>query len=551
MSNRAVVTMCRGEEFEKLAELTHPTIKAYADKIDADFVVIRDKKISTKFFHYEKFQIYDLFKDYSRIIYLDTDLIIRPDCPNLFDIVPEYFLGAFNEGEFNDLLPVVRDACMKYKVNIPKWDRQSYNTGVMVLSRLHRPLFKKPEQEFDIYAGRYSHFEQPYITLQIVTSGCYVKNLDYKFNRMSLMDQLTGDHRLSSYIVHYASAADLNVRMDLIKADLASWQETAPNYYYQKNIHVNIGGGLGDQIDAEPVVRYICEKAYKGDNIRVMTHFPDVFKHLPVNIADEKELRESTIAYFVMNTLPSTESAIWQIVAQSLCHTTDFASMSALRRIIPDKDKQIVLKVDPQALLSATGCVQIDLKELVLVHPGKGWASKTFPTHYWQSVIDSLHDAGLKVAVIGKYLSNDQGLVDIVCKDGVIDLRNMLSLQELFAVISQAKILITNDSAPVHIAGAFDNWIILIPSCKHPDHVLPYRHGSKSYKSFSLYKKLTTDAIDSLPTQVNGQTIDYVIGNIMDYLPEISEVVDIVKKCYHDRGASIETDKLMQELNRL
>ena len=66
----------------------------------------------------------------------------------------------------------------------------------------------------------------------------------------------------------------------------------------------------------------------------------------------------------------------------------------------------------------------------------------------------------------------------------------------------------------------------MIPTCKHPDNVLPYRNGSKSYKSKSLYKKLTVDEIDSSPTQVHGQTLDWVNGDIIDYLPNTSLVID-------------------------
>lgn len=538
MAKTAVVTLTMGDGFKAMAEVTHPTLKAYADKIGAEFVVINQPKYHVTYPQYEKFQVYDILTQYSRIIYLDTDIIVRPDTPNLFEIVPEYALGIFNEGSFMELMGVIQDACKKFSVSIPKYSGQSYNTGVMVLSRLHRGIFKYPGKEFNVYDtgkghGVY-HFEQPYINTQILANDYKVQELPYKYNRMSFMDALTGEHRLSSYIVHYANAIPPEQRLPVIQNDLVSWSNTS-DYFYPRNIHVNVGGGLGDQIDAEPVIRYMTQHVYPKDNVRVRTDFKPIFNHLPVRLVSQqehiREQRTDPTIYFTIETLPSPESPLWQFVAQTLCHTTDFASISSLRRILSDKDKQIILKVEPEDIESVQSTLPgVDLKKLVLVHPGKGWPSKTFPNSYWQEIINGLQ--GITVAVIGKYLSNEQGLVDLEIPEGVHDLRNMLSLPELIAIISQCAILISNDSAPVHIAGAFDPWIILLPSCKHPDHVLPYRHGAKTYKSKTLYRKLTCDSIDSSPTQVHGQTIDYVVGDIMDYLMPAKDVVTTIRETY-------------------
>jgi len=90
------------------------------------------------------------------------------------------------------------------------------------------------------------------------------------------------------------------------------------------------------------------------------------------------------------------------------------------------------------------------------------------------------------------------------------------------------KVVVSNDSSPIHIAGAFDNNIVLIPTCKHPDHLLPWRKGSQSYKTVSLYKKLTLDTCDSRPTTVGGSSAEFVNGDILDHLPNTKDVVDKV-----------------------
>jgi ADP-heptose:LPS heptosyltransferase len=165
----------------------------------------------------------------------------------------------------------------------------------------------------------------------------------------------------------------------------------------------------------------------------------------------------------------------------------------------------------------------------VLIHAGRGWPSKTFPAVYWDDIVDGLLQQGVKVALIGKHIGTDQGYVGLNSngRKGIIDLRDKLDLGMLFAAIQKSPVLITNDSAPAHIAGAFDKHLILIPTCKHLDHVLPWRNGSQTYKTAAVYNRLTCDDIDSTPTQVNGQTIDWVKGgDIMPYLPNAVDVVN-------------------------
>jgi len=151
-------------------------------------------------------------------------------------------------------------------------------------------------------------------------------------------------------------------------------------------------------------------------------------------------------------------------------------------------------------------------------------------TEYWTEVIDKLIAAGNRVAVIGKDVNADQGLVRINPKGTFYDTRNLLSIHGLIALISRAKILITNDSAPVHLAGAFDNWIIVIPTCKAPDHILPIRKGMRYYKALAPYKRAMWTEFKSVPTETVNKTIDKIPDGciIEDYLPAVSDILNLV-----------------------
>lgn len=528
----AVLTISIGKEYQEIAKYTHPVIKKYAEKLGAEFVCIDVQKISQTTPHWEKFQIYDLLNKYERILYVDTDIIIREDCPNLFDEVSFSRLGMFNEAQFTDRSrELMIDICKAYDTTLSSWNGHYYNTGVIVISRCHKELFKKPDKEI------FSFYEQSYLNMIISKMDVPIHNLHHKFNRMTCMDRFIGEERFASYIIHYAGYPSLQFVLNLIPKDVEKWERDKGSYNYKKHIYVSVVGGLGDQVEAEPAVRFM-RSIYPNDVMTVATHWPKLFSHLEkdgvvVCKQGEANLAEDT-PYFITTTLPEPSSLQWSIVSHLLCHTVDYASIALMKRTLPVLDKQIKFEVslkDISTLLDITGIT--DLSKFVVVHPGKHWNSKTFPVGYWQAIIDGLVTGGEKVCIIGKdepgdpptYEAGKRGTVDVKCPESVYDFRNLLDIGGLMALLSIAKVLISNDSAPIHLAGAFDNWIILIPSCKHPDHILPWRNGSQYYKARALYKRLIIDDIESRPTQVYPTSAEVDVVDWDKYLPEVEDVI--------------------------
>lgn len=516
-----VLTIAMGDAYERMAKLTHPNIKAYAKKIGAEFMCIDKSAIAKTSPHWEKFQIHDLLEEYDRILYLDTDMIIRDDCPNLFDEVPEGKLGMFNEASWTDRSKeLMIDIARKYETTIPKWDGKYYNSGVMVISRVHKYLFRKPREE------HFSFYEQSYLNMQIARLEIPVHDLHYRYNRMTCMDKVTGEERFNSFIIHYAGYPSLDFVLDLIPKDLTKWWKAKGDYTYPHHIYISVQGGLGDQACAEPAIRYMIENVYPDADIRIGTHFPTLFKHLPVPVYEHgKSELEDDVPYLILCTLPGPETVTWSIVSNLLCHTVDYAAMALLRRILPFKDKRIKLEVEPGDkvdLIQTSGMVLSSVKNLIVIHPGRHWQSKTFPTSWWQSTIEGICAGGVPVCIIGEN-EETRGTVDVTIPNGCVDLRDKLSLDELIALLSYAKILVSNDSGPVHLAGAFDNWIVMIPTCKHPDHVMPFRNGY-THKNVTMYKNLTIDDLWSQPTHIYGTSAEYIYDDWDEYLPDPDDV---------------------------
>lgn len=538
----AVVTVTIGDEIQKIAQLTHPTLKAYATKIKAEFVVIDSCKTTP---HWEKFRIFDLLNTYDRIIYFDTDLIIRDDCPNLFDIVPYQQIGCFNEAKFVPREYSLMETCKAYNINPEKinWNGKYYNTGVIVVSKCHKAFFKKPEKEHSNF------YEQGYLNLKIAIEESVRKeetplmfDLSYKFNRMTCLD-FCGEERYASYVVHYAGyhffTANYEI-LSIISNDLQKWKNDSPNYDYPRKIVLIVSGGMGDQIDAEPTIRYIKNIYKDNTEIIITTHWPRFFKHLKYKVFHHDEFEPGKfMPFFKMQTFPDPKTVVYSVVSNLLCHTVDYCSIAALQRELPFEDKIIKIETTEEDN-TELDCILngFDLKKSIIIHPGRHWESKTFPREWWQEIVDKISKE-IPVCLIGTDNHENRGAYQLSIPENSINLIDRTSVGVLISVISRAPVLLSNDSAPIHIAGAFDNWIVVIPTCKHPDHILPFRKTKEDvvttqHKTVSLYKKLTLDDCDQRPTTwIEGGASAEAIANTWDnYLPDIDEVCSTVIKRY-------------------
>jgi hypothetical protein len=435
----------------------------------------------------------------------------------------------FDESKFTDRSKeLMIDCCKQYDVKLESWNNSYYNSGVMVISSCHKELFKKPDREI------FSFYEQTYLNMMIASMNIKMHELHYHYNRMMCMDVYTGEERHASYLIHYAGILGVipeSECLKLIVKDLEKWE--SGEYNYRRHIYVSVSGGLGDQICAEPAIRAM-RKLYPDDEFVVSTHFPRLFSHLDVEVVDHgrASLKQDT-PYYVTQTLPGPETLQWATVSHLLCHTVDYSSIALLKRTLPLKDRTVEFHVKPNEYSKLYELIPEEIvKGLFVIHAGRHWETKTFPAEYWQAIIDGVAETAT-VCLIGKddlgdppdFIRGSRGTVDVKCPDGCYDLRNKISIGVMAALLSKASTLISNDSAPIHLAGAFDNWIILLPSCKHPDHVLPYRNGSVNYKTKTLYKKLILDEVESRPTQVYQTSVDIKVKNWDDYLLNSKDVV--------------------------
>lgn len=144
--------ICTGIMGQAIAyrEFTIPTIEKYAERIQADFHLITDdnRKFPNHKHTYEKFQINDFLDQYDRVLWVDCDIIVKPDVTeNIFNIVPKEQLGVLWDGkhfrEHRTKRRLLKEIHQIQKgLGDISWKYGYFNAGVMVFSQEHKILFK-------------------------------------------------------------------------------------------------------------------------------------------------------------------------------------------------------------------------------------------------------------------------------------------------------------------------------------------------------------------------------------------------------------------------
>lgn len=300
--------------------------------------------------------------------------------------------------------------------------------------------------------------------------------------------------------------------------------------------------GIGDQICYEPIIREISTKLWPNDDIHVLADNPCVYSHLPVTTASSADdLLQGRRPDMVIPCSPfriNQEHGSLEIhpfatfATSTFIHTTDFTSLFVLHRMLPDglkRPRLLVTKDNQDELTDMLG----DVSRLTVVHTGSSDGDDRFlPSDFLQKVVDGLVKQGHTVAMVGATSRGPTATVSVSPKtsEHILDLVDKLSLPCLFALISQARLLVTNDSCPVHIAGCFDQPILLISTLKHPDHTLHPRgpDNERRWRAKAIYKKLALDDLSMEPDQL-WQYGSQRFGKIRECLPDVESVLNAAK----------------------
>lgn len=203
---RALVTVVVGEQFREVFRLTGPYMREYADRVDADLVVldwpgVPDWPLSAKFAVARTLDTYD------RIAYVDADVLLRPTAVDLFDQCgPEEF-GAYDElpdkppadgADHLSKLALVRSDLGRH----PVADHRYVNSGVFVCPQRYGPLLLPPAVPLTVHHGA----EECFTNVQLADHGAEVRPLDRRANWMWWYDRFA--QAPPDAVLHWVCARD-------------------------------------------------------------------------------------------------------------------------------------------------------------------------------------------------------------------------------------------------------------------------------------------------------------------------------------------------------
>jgi len=116
---------------------------------------------------------------------------------------------------------------------------------------------------------------------------------------------------------------------------------------------------------------------------------------------------------------------------------------------------------------------------LAVVHPGARWPTKLWPAAHWARLADWLaREKGFQVVITGS--PGDRGLAEEILahtETPPLNLAGRTSLAELAAVLKQARVAVTTDTGPMHLAAALGTPVVALFGPTAPWRTGPFGEG--------------------------------------------------------------------------
>jgi lipopolysaccharide heptosyltransferase I len=152
----------------------------------------------------------------------------------------------------------------------------------------------------------------------------------------------------------------------------------------------------------------------------------------------------------------------------------------------PPGEPELALRLPPETdaaaeqLLASRGLLG---RGLAILAPGTVWQTKRWGAAGFAAVIRHLAAQGLVVLLAGAARDRPQAAaVAALCPEAV-DLTGETSVGLLAALIARARLCVTNDSGPMHIAVALGTPVVSVFGPTNPVRTGPYRHPESVVRS--------------------------------------------------------------------
>jgi lipopolysaccharide biosynthesis glycosyltransferase len=227
---KLLITTRADKGIKHWTDITHPIIKDYANKVGADFEIMSHKSNCNDGdgkWHYRIFKHKELHEKYDRILHIDSDILLVPDCPNIFEIVPYNSIATVYEDK-GSRKNARRHCIMQAQT---KWGDIDWREGYMdsaffLTSKCHKNIYETINGEYWTGFG----YDDVHMGYLINKYGYDVHELSYKWNHMTMFSEEWNNNanRFESYAIHYGGAGifeqNISNKLEQMILDKKRWK---------------------------------------------------------------------------------------------------------------------------------------------------------------------------------------------------------------------------------------------------------------------------------------------------------------------------------------
>lgn len=220
-SDRLIVVVASGPVAEEQLILTAPRMRAYAKRVGADFRVVTADHAP----HWpmaNKWRIAPFVRAYDRTLYLDVDVIIAPDAPDIFEAVPAEAVAIYDEWSDvfdnapGDWVQAEADAICKTQQMPLRRLGWMGNAGIILFPRTAADLYRVPSRPFP----RFWCLDQILFAMALDETGFPIHRLDRRWNTGFVAADFW-KHLPEAHLIHLNGSRPHKYRMDLLQRMLA------------------------------------------------------------------------------------------------------------------------------------------------------------------------------------------------------------------------------------------------------------------------------------------------------------------------------------------
>lgn len=211
-----------------------PIFEKYCNKYNLDLHVITERVVNWRDLYYEKFLAVELLDKYDRILFIDGDVLITPQAPNIFEYYPDpTFFYAFHENGYsgqNNRDGFVKETLQGFGDRFIAWPKEwngklrYFNSGVMLFSKQHQKALSN-FREVDEITGSLPISEQTCLNAIVTLYNLPYYNMEWSWNRGDLGVPDPNLQRYQSNFIHYSGQgytfySKATSKYDILRSDM-------------------------------------------------------------------------------------------------------------------------------------------------------------------------------------------------------------------------------------------------------------------------------------------------------------------------------------------